>query len=519
MPYIKSISIRNTVAGCLKYIENSEKTQGGILVTGINCSDDIAIAEKEMCLTYQNYSHHSFYAKPLPGKSPVKAFHFVQSFKADECTPEQAHKIGREWVRKAFGDSFQAVVTTHTDTGNVHNHICICPYDLNGKKYNGDKKSLKAVRRVSDVICKSYELGAMEKLTSEENHISVGVSYGEWRHRKQGTSWKEIIRNRIDILIRSASSLPELLEEMERQGYTVKYGKYISVKAPEQQRAVRLKTLGAEFTEESISRRIWDYLDSLTKIKTVGEIISEVMEEFTRQTRTLSFAKSVTDTITTLGNRLAFIGENKITSISQAEEKLRETELAISEMQARIDELTKLDGNYSDEISALREKLNAENSKADRYRDIIETYKNSADEDYISRLVRAARDRMDEQERLKANALEKETFEIFAPNIEIAYGRVYAKERYGSIFSGSLSDYYSGDIRQTLENIYEQIPGITAGMIISVDRESEKTAYYVAKKGFTQFEREKWEQLPAPQKTTQQEEQKTQTAVKKKCGR
>ena len=77
MPYIKSISIGNNVKGCLKYIANPEKTQNGILVTGINCSDNIEIAEQEMCLTYQNYSRRDFYAKPLSDKSPVKAFHFV----------------------------------------------------------------------------------------------------------------------------------------------------------------------------------------------------------------------------------------------------------------------------------------------------------------------------------------------------------------------------------------------------------------------------------------------------------
>ena len=39
-------------------------------------------------------------------------------------------------------------------------------------------------------------------------------------------------------------------------GYTVKRGKYISVKAPDQQRAVRLKTLGEDYTIEQLASRI-----------------------------------------------------------------------------------------------------------------------------------------------------------------------------------------------------------------------------------------------------------------------
>ena len=51
-------------------------------------------------------------------------------------------------------------------------------------------------------------------------------------------------------------NVDELLAELEMLGYTVRRGKYISVKAPEQQRAVRLKTLGEDYTPESLASRI-----------------------------------------------------------------------------------------------------------------------------------------------------------------------------------------------------------------------------------------------------------------------
>ena len=52
------------------------------------------------------------------------------------------------------------------------------------------------------------------------------------------------------------NTLDELLQTLEERGYEVKRGKYISIRAPEQERFVRAKTLGEEYTEESLKIRI-----------------------------------------------------------------------------------------------------------------------------------------------------------------------------------------------------------------------------------------------------------------------
>lgn len=43
---------------------------------------------------------------------------------------------------------------------------------------------------------------------------------------------------------------------MQLEGYEIKRGKYISARAPDQERFTRLKTLGADYTEESLASRI-----------------------------------------------------------------------------------------------------------------------------------------------------------------------------------------------------------------------------------------------------------------------
>ena len=46
------------------------------------------------------------------------------------------------------------------------------------------------------------------------------------------------------------------MQTLEERGYEIKRSKYISIRAPEQERFVRTKTLGEEYTEESLKTRI-----------------------------------------------------------------------------------------------------------------------------------------------------------------------------------------------------------------------------------------------------------------------
>lgn len=575
MPYIKVISIGNSVAGCLKYIANPDKTEEQLYISSLNCSKDISVAEQEFCLTYQHYSHKDFYsALNKKGKSPVKAFHIIQSFKAGECTVEMAHKIGLEWVQTVFGKNFQAVICTHTDREHIHNHICLCPYDLDGIKFNSNKKSLERIRKISDEICRNYGICEMEKLTSDKSHVPVGVCYGEWKHRKFGTSWKEFIRRKIDYLIKNSADLDDLLFQLEQQDFDVKRGKYISVKAPEQQRFVRLKTLGVNYSEESISRRI---LDLRPKIKSLDEIISEVINEFTFETRRFSFAKSVKDTTAILANQLEIINGEGFSSITKVENKLSEIEKDIADTQLQVNKLEADKNsaneiisaaeryfkkysvlkksteypkskrfedkillakygiksladiaqfrsnmqNYSEKIAVLQKQISEIQKKEDDYKSIIETYKNCFEDDYISRLVKAARDKMDRQETAKLKALQEESYTVYScgnndylpfkqldtkPNVD-----EYIKKNVGSWF-----DVEGDNVGDRLENIYQNCPDMVVGDVIVVKAQNRETAFYVNDYGFIAFEgfmKSRSEQLR--QKQLQEEKQKM-TAAKKR---
>ena len=573
MPYIKVISIGNSVAGCLKYIANPDKTEGQLYISSLNCSEDISVAEQEFCFTYQHYSHKNFYSSPNKnGKSPVKAFHIIQSFKVGECTAEMAHKIGLEWVQSVFGKNFQAVICTHTDREHTHNHICLCPYDLDGIKFNSNKKSLEHIRKISDEICRNYGICEMEKLISDKKRIHVSVCYGEWKHRKFGTSWKEFIRRKIDYLIRNSIDLNDLLLQLEQQDFVVKRGKYISVKAPEQQRFVRLKTLGTNYSEESISRRI---LDLRPKTKSLDEIISEVIKEFTFETRKFSFAQSVKDTTAVLANQLSIINEEELSSITFVENKLSEIKIADTQMQINKLEVDKNSANeiisaakryfkkypvfkksteypkskrfedkallakygikslndiekfreniqeYSKRITALQTQINEVKKKEDDYKSIIDTYKNCFEDDYISRLVKAVREKMDRQETATLKALREESYTVYScgNNDYLSFKQLDTKPNVGDYIKkkvGSWFDVEGDNVGDKLENIYQSCPDMVVGDVIVVKAQNRETAFYVNDYGFIGFEgfmRSRSEQLR--QKQLQEEKQKT-TAAKKR---
>ena len=123
---------------------------------------------------------------------------------------------------------------------------------ISGKHYYDNKKSLRIIRENTNGVCRAF--GVTPALNFENKGRSI--SYYEWTCKKNGTSWKEHIRNAIDSLIPAINSFDELFSELERKGYSIKRDKYIYIKAPGQQRSVSLCQLGEDYTEESLKARI-----------------------------------------------------------------------------------------------------------------------------------------------------------------------------------------------------------------------------------------------------------------------
>ena len=182
----------------------------------------------------------------------MKAIHYIQSFDPkDKISPELAHRIAKAFALKVFGKDSQVVIATHVDKEHIHTHFIINAYGIDGRKLNDNLTTRKNFREISDRVCLAFGIKPIEP-----KHGSPGIDHSEWEHKRRGTSWKEKIRSEIDRLVGWVKNVDELLAELEHLGYAVKRGKYISVRAPNQHRAVRLKTLGEDYTVEQLASRI-----------------------------------------------------------------------------------------------------------------------------------------------------------------------------------------------------------------------------------------------------------------------
>ena len=209
-------------------------------VSGVNCAP--TTARSEMMAVKKRY-----------GKDEgIMAFHGYQSFAPGEVDYQTAHEIGRQLADAVTKGQHEYVLTTHIDKGHVHNHIIFCAVNfVDHRKYNSNKRSYYGIRNMSDKLCRENGLSVVVP-----GKGSKGKSYAEYQAEKTGTSWKGKLKIALDALISQVSSFEELLQQLQAAGYEIKPGKYVSYRAPGQERFTRLKTLGADYTEEAIRERI-----------------------------------------------------------------------------------------------------------------------------------------------------------------------------------------------------------------------------------------------------------------------
>ena len=240
MAVTKIKPIKSTLSKALDYIENPDKTDGKMLISSFGCSYETADIEFGYTLSQ------------ALDKGSNLAFHLIQSFAPGEVDYEKAHEIGKQLADAVTKGQHEYVVTTHIDKGHIHNHIIFCAVNfVDHHKYNSNKRSYYGIRNMSDKLCRENGLSVVVP-----GKGSKGKSYAEYQAEKTGTSWKGKLKTAVDALIPQVSSFEELLTRLQAAGYEIKPGKYVSCRAPGQERFTRLKTLGADYTEEAIRERI-----------------------------------------------------------------------------------------------------------------------------------------------------------------------------------------------------------------------------------------------------------------------
>ena len=239
MAVTKIHPIKSTLNKALSYICNPDKTDEKILISSYGCSYETADLEFTFTLSQARQKGNNL------------AQHLIQSFAPGEVSYEEAHKIGQELADKVLGGKYEYVISTHIDKGHIHNHIIFCAVDfIDHHKYNSNKQSYYQIRNESDRLCREHGLSVV---TPGQNK---GKKYAEWDAERKGTSWKAKLKAVIDTTIPQAKDFEDFLRLMEAAGYEIKRGKYVSFRAPGQERFTRAKTLGEAYTEEAIKEKI-----------------------------------------------------------------------------------------------------------------------------------------------------------------------------------------------------------------------------------------------------------------------
>ena len=261
MAYTSVIPVRR-LDRAVKYVMNKEKTTAVSLQDALDYAanrdkTEQSCFESSYACTLETAFTDMRQTKERWHKSGgVQGYHLVQSFAADEVTPELAHRIAQELADRVLGGRYEYVIGTHLNTGHIHSHIVWNSVSrIDGKKYRSNYKSyVTEIRAVSDELCRKYKLSVIDT----ENSHHVAKPYAEWLAEKNNhPTWRTAIRQDVDEAIRQSLTWRQFLSAMERKGYEVRMGrKYPVLRPPGKERFVRFKTLGKRYTPEAIQTRI-----------------------------------------------------------------------------------------------------------------------------------------------------------------------------------------------------------------------------------------------------------------------
>lgn len=228
----------------IQYVENDDKTDQTMFVSGINCSKHNAY--NEMIAVKRRFGER--------GKNI--AYHGYQSFASGEVTPKEAHEIGIETARQMWGAKYQVVVTTHLNTDNIHNHFVINSVSfVDGKKFRNGIGDRLELRKISDAICAARHKSVIQ------SHKFYSNKKEYWIRNSGKLTHRDMLRRDVDEALSKCCTFKEFEYYLKTLGYRFERDfryEHPSVIADGWQRAVRISSLGKQYTREAMREKLID---------------------------------------------------------------------------------------------------------------------------------------------------------------------------------------------------------------------------------------------------------------------
>ena len=189
----------------------------------------------------------------------IIASHICQSFSPqDNISPEKAHIIGIETIKKCFPD-FQVVLATHNDRDHIHNHFIINSASfVDNKKFLDNMTTLNQIRKTSDELCYKNNLSVIEK----DNVTKYSpLDQATLNAAKSGRSWKFNLVQELDKALDVCKTKNEFINYFLNCNYDIRFtSKNITFKKQGEQKGIRADTLakqfGLKYSKHSIEKKL-----------------------------------------------------------------------------------------------------------------------------------------------------------------------------------------------------------------------------------------------------------------------
>ena len=243
----KGKTIAQSLADRIDYAKNPDKTDNGTFISSYECNPDLADAE--FALSKREYFHKTGRTQ----ENDIIAYQVRQSFKPGEVTPEEANRIGYEFAKSFTKGKHAFIVCTHTDKPHIHNHIIWNSITLDcTHKFRDFWGKDKAVRILSDLLCYKHKLSV---IFDPKPH---SMKYNVWSGEQERKSNRDYLREAIDrALEKKPKTYNAFIELLAQEGYSVVPGKRLTFSHARQKKNIRVRSLGAGYSEKDIQEAIF----------------------------------------------------------------------------------------------------------------------------------------------------------------------------------------------------------------------------------------------------------------------
>ncbi len=309
----------------LDYVGNEREDKGVYKTTGINCSNDPQQAFKDMMFT-----------KNIHDKVNGRQYkHHIQSFKPDEITPEEAHKLAVEFAEKNY-KGFDVYIATHQDKDHIHNHYIInSVHRENGMKLNElnkqqeqEKKdknkelrphemTLENLKKSSDDFCKQYGLSIIDKekkkslnIYDKKQYMAITKNKGKESYKTQlAITVKKVIenaKNKVDFINKMKDKKIQVIWENTKKNITFKFD-------DEKKKSIRLSNLAKTYKDPIFEKE--NFINAIEKNKNNEKSIENIKIKVEKENKPKEIIKN---------NR--FTAEEIIKEVKEKREKKEQLE-------------------------------------------------------------------------------------------------------------------------------------------------------------------------------------------------